>query len=72
MVIGSLGHQQRRCGCYVEGSTEDDPPGMTMREAAKAAWEYYKQHNWEDHLDPHLRRRVMRERMENYGKVHRH
>lgn len=34
-VGGSVGHQQKRCSCY--GGTEDDPPGMTKREAAEAA-----------------------------------
>lgn len=34
-VLGSVGHQQGRCGCY--GGTEEDPPGMTRREAARAA-----------------------------------
>lgn len=34
-IVGSLGHQQRRCSCY--GGTQEDPPEMTVREAAKAA-----------------------------------
>lgn len=34
-VFGSVGHQQRRCSCF--GGTEEDPPGLTKREAAKAA-----------------------------------
>jgi len=41
-VIGSVAHLQRRCSCYVKGSTEDDPPEMTRRQAAEAAvtlWE---------------------------------
>jgi hypothetical protein len=39
-VIGSVGHQLRRCSCF--GGTEEDPPGMTRRQAAQAAcalWE---------------------------------
>jgi hypothetical protein len=36
-TIGSVAHIQRRCGCYVPGSTEGDPEGMTRREAADAA-----------------------------------
>lgn len=39
-VIGSVGHQNRTCSCY--GGTEEDPPGMTRRQAAQAAcalWE---------------------------------
>jgi hypothetical protein len=34
-VVGSVGHQQKRCSCH--GGTEEDPPGLTKREAAKAA-----------------------------------
>lgn len=36
-VFGSAAHQQRTCSCYVPGSTEHDPPGMTKRQAATAA-----------------------------------
>ncbi|HZT29450.1 MAG TPA: hypothetical protein VFA33_06185 [Bryobacteraceae bacterium] len=42
MVVGSLAHQQRRCSCY--GGTEHDPPGMTLRQAARAAFEYWIDH----------------------------
>ncbi len=41
-VIGSVAHQERRCSCYLPGSTAGDPPGMTLRQAADAAvslWE---------------------------------
>jgi hypothetical protein len=34
-VLGSVGHLKGKCTCF--GGTEDDPPGMTKREAAKAA-----------------------------------
>jgi hypothetical protein len=34
-IVGSVGHQLGRCTCF--GGNEDDPPGMTRREAAKAA-----------------------------------
>lgn len=34
-VLGSVGHQMGRCSCH--GGTEEDPPGMTKREAARAA-----------------------------------
>jgi hypothetical protein len=34
-IIGSVGHQHRRCTCY--GGNEGDPPGMTRRDAAVAA-----------------------------------
>lgn len=37
-IIGSVAHIERRCSCYVPGSEEDDPPGMTPREAARAAF----------------------------------
>ena len=42
LVIGSLAHQQRRCSCY--GGREHDPPGMSLRQAARAAWEYWLAH----------------------------
>lgn len=38
-AMGSLAHMQRRCSCY--GGSEDDPPGMTKRQAAQAALEAY-------------------------------
>jgi len=34
-VFGSVGHQRGKCSCY--GGTEEDPEGMTKREAARAA-----------------------------------
>lgn len=34
-VIGSVGHQRGRCSCF--GGSEEDPPGMTRRQAATAA-----------------------------------
>jgi hypothetical protein len=43
LVIGSVAHQERRCHCFVPGSTAGDPPGMTLREAARAAVELYRQ-----------------------------
>jgi hypothetical protein len=36
-ITGSVAHIHHRCSCYVPGSMEDDPPGMTFREAARAA-----------------------------------
>lgn len=39
-IIGSVGHLMGKCSCY--GGTEEDPPGMTRRQAAQAAcalWE---------------------------------
>ncbi len=37
-ACGSLAHLMRKCSCYVPGSQEGDPEGMTKREAARAAW----------------------------------
>lgn len=34
-VLGSVGHQLGRCSCH--GGAEEDPPGLTKREAATAA-----------------------------------
>lgn len=34
-VIGSVGHQLGKCSCF--GGTEEDPPGLTRRQAAEAA-----------------------------------
>lgn len=36
-AVGSIGHQLHKCSCY--GGTEEDPPDMTKRQAAKAALE---------------------------------
>jgi hypothetical protein len=35
MTAGSVGHQNKRCHCF--GGTEEDPEGMSKREAAIAA-----------------------------------
>lgn len=43
MVVGSVGHQKRKCGCY--GGAEDDPPNMTKRQAAGAALRYFHNMN---------------------------
>lgn len=40
LAVGSVGHLMGRC--YCKGGTEEDPPGMTIREASIAAcnlWE---------------------------------
>ena len=39
LALGSVGHQQRRCSCY--GGEEEDPPGLTKRQAALAACEFF-------------------------------
>lgn len=41
-VVGSVAHIERRCSCYVLGSTAGDPEWMSQREAAIAA--YYACH----------------------------
>jgi hypothetical protein len=38
MALGSVGHQKGTCSCH--GGTEEDPPEMTKRQAAVAAWVY--------------------------------
>lgn len=39
-VLGSVAHQQHRCGCFVSGSTAIDVPALTPRQAAAAALAY--------------------------------
>jgi len=34
-TLGSVAHQQRRCSCY--GGHDEDPPGMSKRDAARLA-----------------------------------
>lgn len=38
-ACGSVGHQARRCSCY--GGDDEDPPGLTRRQAARAAMEFF-------------------------------
>lgn len=38
-VAGSVAHLEGRCSCCIVGAEEGDPPGMTKREAARAAFE---------------------------------
>jgi hypothetical protein len=40
LAVGSLGHQRRRCACF--GGTEEDPPGLSFRQAAVAAALYFQ------------------------------
>lgn len=35
LIAGSVGHQEKRCGCF--GGDMEDPPNMTKRQAARAA-----------------------------------
>lgn len=41
-VIGSVGHLLGKCSCPGGTGEMDDPPGMTKREAAKAAYELWR------------------------------
>lgn len=44
-VLGSIGHIQGKCVCYVkDGTTEDDPPGLTRRQAARLVADYVRHH----------------------------
>ena len=36
-ITGSVAHQERRCSCYVPGSSCGDDPRLTPRQAAEAA-----------------------------------
>lgn len=51
MILGSVAHIQRRCSCFVPGSTEGDPPGMTRREAARCALATYRRIHVEEAPD---------------------
>jgi hypothetical protein len=44
-VVGSVAHQLCRCSCFIPGSEEGDPPGMTRRQAALAAVETMRLRN---------------------------
>jgi hypothetical protein len=39
MVAGSVGHQLGLCSCH--GGTDEDPPGISRREAARQALQLY-------------------------------
>lgn len=34
-IMGSIGHLEGKCACFVAGSTDDDPPGISKRAAAE-------------------------------------
>ena len=40
-MLGSQAHIEKRCGCFIPGSGDGDPPGMTKREAARAMWQSF-------------------------------
>lgn len=37
-TFGSIGHQTKQCPCF--GGTYEDPPGLTMRQAARVAADF--------------------------------
>lgn len=39
-ITGSVGHQRKTCSCF--GGREEDPKGMTLREAARAAVDEFR------------------------------
>ena len=38
-TVGSAAHQLHECRCY--GGTREDPPGLTVRQAAKLAFDCF-------------------------------
>lgn len=41
IALGSIGHVQGTCSCYVkDGTHKDDPPGLTRRQAARLVADY--------------------------------
>lgn len=42
-VLGSVGHQKKLCSCY--GGNQEDPPGLTKRQAAIAAYLFNAMHS---------------------------
>jgi hypothetical protein len=41
--IGSVAHLEKRCSCYIPGSKEGDPEGLSQRQAAEAALALFQQ-----------------------------
>jgi hypothetical protein len=41
-VVGSAAHIEKRCSCFVPGSTENDAEGLTRRQGAQAAWDAWQ------------------------------
>jgi hypothetical protein len=44
MAIGSIAHQERSCLCF-GGTASEDPAHMTPRQAAVAAYHYWRHHH---------------------------
>lgn len=42
-IMGSVAHIEHRCGCFIPGSMEGDPEGLTRREAAQAAFKLWRE-----------------------------
>lgn len=45
-TVGSLAHIERRCSCFVPGSTSGDPAGLTKRQAAVLAMTAFSALQW--------------------------
>jgi hypothetical protein len=45
-IVGSVAHQQKRCSCF--GGTADHDEGITRRQDARAALEYWEAHGLRD------------------------
>lgn len=53
IISGSIGHMQRRCNCYGMEDTSED--GLTLRQAALAAWDYYRMTRRQNSRDSYIR-----------------
>ena len=43
-ALGPIAHLQKRCSCFVkDGSAEHEPPGISMRQAARLVADYVNQ-----------------------------
>lgn len=43
LIVGSISHQLGKCRCY--GGDWEDPPELSVREAARLAVEYWNEQN---------------------------
>lgn len=50
MQVGSVGHQNRRCSCF--GGADEDPPDMTLRQAAQAAADLWQERRKSSQFGP--------------------
>lgn len=44
-IVGSVGHQRGLCSCFQRENPLEDPPGLSLREAASAAAELFRQNH---------------------------